>query len=83
MLPQELRYMVVRHIITDRNVTFFTKDNNISVANGTSPKSIQHCFDVEYTGTCTHLTIMTELAEQGARFDFRARYELLGKVFEY
>jgi hypothetical protein len=59
------------------------EDNKVSFANGTSPKNMQHCFDVKYTGIGTHLTIMTELAKQGARFDFRARHELLDEVFKF
>ncbi|KAF1829866.1 hypothetical protein BDW02DRAFT_602202 [Decorospora gaudefroyi] len=80
---QELRkgYNRPRHHYRSERHFFYGKDNRISVANGTS--ALQHCFEEDYTGAGMHQSILTELADTGSRFDFRARHELLGKVFEH
>jgi len=81
-LPQELRDIVSRHLLTESSVTFLSsKDDSISFVNGLS--SLRHAFREEYTGIGLHMDIIRELINQDARLDFRARYELLGKVFEH
>ncbi|KAI4698908.1 hypothetical protein J4E81_005520 [Alternaria sp. BMP 2799] len=81
-LPQELRDIIARHLLTESSVTFLSsKDNKISFVNGLS--TLRHAFEEEYTGIGLHMDIIRELINQDARFDFRARYELLGKVFEH
>jgi len=81
-LPQELRDIIARHLLTESSVTFLSsKDNKISFVNGLS--SLRHAFEEEYTGIGLHMDIIRELINQDARFDFRARYELLGKFFKH
>ncbi|KAI4938578.1 hypothetical protein J4E85_001019 [Alternaria conjuncta] len=81
-LPQELRDIVAGHLLTESSVTFLSsKDGKISFVNGLS--TLRHAFEEQYTGIGLHMDIINELIKQGARFDFRARHELLGKVFEH
>ncbi|KAI4951775.1 hypothetical protein J4E86_007191 [Alternaria arbusti] len=81
-LPQELRDIIAGHLLTESSVTFLSsKDRKISFVNGVS--TLRHAFEEEYTGIGLHMDIINELIKQGARFDFRARHELLGKVFEH
>ncbi|KAI4949527.1 hypothetical protein J4E91_005266 [Alternaria rosae] len=81
-VPQELRDIIARHLLTESSVTFLSsKDDNISLVNGLS--TLQHAFEEKYTGTGLHTDIISELVTQDARFDFRARHELLGKVFKH
>ncbi|KAI4638756.1 hypothetical protein J4E93_009784 [Alternaria ventricosa] len=81
-LPQELRDIIARHLLTETSVTFLSsKDGKISIVNGLS--TLRHAFEEEYTGIGLHMDIISELLKQDARFDFRARHELLGKVFKH
>ena len=81
-LPQELRDIIARHLLTESSVTFLSsKDGKISFFNGLS--TLRHAFEEEYTGIGLHMDIISELIKQDARFDFRARHELLGKVFKH
>jgi hypothetical protein len=80
-LPQELRDIIVSHSIDNSSVTFFSdKDDKITVANSAS--ALQHVFETKYTGIGIHNDMIKMLMSMGARFDFRARHELLGKVFD-
>ncbi|KAL1801542.1 hypothetical protein ACET3X_001884 [Alternaria dauci] len=81
-LPQEIRDMLVRHLIEDDSVTFFlNKDNKLCLVNGAS--NLQHIFEERYTGIGLQMNILKVLLDTGVRFDFRARHELLGKVVDY
>jgi hypothetical protein len=81
-LPPELRDMITRNRITGNSATFIPgKDGKIAFSNGTL--TLQHAFEEEYTGTRLHTDIIQELMRQSARFDFRARHDLLGKVFKH
>ncbi|KAI4675344.1 uncharacterized protein J4E84_010086 [Alternaria hordeiaustralica] len=81
-LPQELRDIIARHLLTESSITFLSsKDGKISVVNGLS--TLRHAFEEDYTGIGLHMDIISELITQDARFDFRARHELLGRVFKH
>lgn len=81
-LPQELRDIIARHLLTESSVTFLSsEDDKISFVNGLS--TLRHAFEDEYTGIGLHMDIISELMNEDARFDFRARHELLGKVFKH
>jgi hypothetical protein len=81
-LPQELRDMIVRYLITENSATFLTdKDGKVSITNGLS--TLQYAFEEEFTGAGLHAYIIYELMTQDARFHFRTHHELLDKVFKH
>jgi hypothetical protein len=81
-LPQELRDMIVRYLITENSATFLTgKDGKVSITNGIS--TLQYAFEEEFTGTGLHADTIYELMTHGARFHFRAHHELLDKAFKH
>jgi hypothetical protein len=81
-LPQELRDMIVRYLITENSATFLTgKDGKVSITNGSS--TLQYAFEEKFTGTGLHADIIYELMTQDARFHFRAHHEMLDKVLKH
>lgn len=81
-LPQELRDTVHSHLITETNATFYDgPDSQVKLANGSS--TVQHGFDVDFTGVGMHLAVLEGLMRKGASFHFRHRQGLLKVAFEY
>ncbi|OAK96651.1 hypothetical protein IQ06DRAFT_319285 [Phaeosphaeriaceae sp. SRC1lsM3a] len=81
-LPQELRDIVHSHLITETNATLYDgPDSQVKLANGSS--TVQHGFDVDFTGVGMHLAMLEGRMRKGARFHFRYRQGLLKVAFEY
>ncbi|KAH7074263.1 hypothetical protein FB567DRAFT_479808 [Paraphoma chrysanthemicola] len=79
-LPRELRDIILDHLISSTNATFYKgKDGKVHVANGCS--DLQHVFDASFTGSGVHRDAIEALVRKGARFDFRRRHDLIAQAF--